>query len=114
MLLQTGNVNEIGEEMDETELVVQQLSNKLKNVQDELYHVQADVAAASRYIEKIELQERLDELEARKKVVEGYIQKARKRLISLQTRYKELIVRGQNDARGWWKRRESIAFLGRN
>lgn len=97
VLLQTGNVNELGEEMDETELVVQQLSNKLTNVQNELFDVQADVALAARYMEKLELQERADELQARKKVVEGYLKKARHRLVVLQTRYKELIVQGQND-----------------
>jgi len=99
VLLQTGSVDEIGEEMDETELVVQQLSSKLRNTQDELRQVTADRAVASKYMEKLELQERLDELEARKGVVEGYIQRAKKRLLSLQTRYKELIVRGQNDRR---------------
>ena len=99
VLLQTGSVDEIGEEMDETELVVQQLSSKLRNTQDELRQVTADRAVAAKYMEKLELMERMDELEARKGVVEGYIQRAKKRLLSLQTRYKELIVRGQNDRR---------------
>jgi len=99
VLLQTGSADEIGEEMDETELVVQQLTSKLTNVKNERIQVQADLAASARYMAKIELQERLDELEARQGVVEGYIKRARKRLVSLQTRYKELIVNGQNDRR---------------
>jgi predicted DNA-binding protein (UPF0251 family) len=99
VLLQTGTVDDIGEEMDETELVVQQLSHKQSKVQDELYQVQADTANAARYMEKMELQERADELQAQKKVVEGYLKKARHRLVTLQVRYKELIVQGQNDRR---------------
>jgi predicted DNA-binding protein (UPF0251 family) len=101
-LLQTGTVDEIGDEMDETELVVQQLSNKLNNVQNELIQVQADLAVASgsSYLEKLQQQECQDELQAQKTVVEGYLKRARTRLVALQTRYKDLIVSGrQNDSR---------------
>ena len=101
VLLQTGDVQEIRDEMDETELVVQQLTHKLQNVRDEKLQVQANLAAVSRYMEKMELQERMDELQARQTVVEGYMQRAKKRLVALQTRYKELLVRGTpNDRRG--------------
>lgn len=98
-LLQTGTVDEVGEELDDTELVVQQLTTKLKDLNDELVMIQADLAASSRFSEKIALEEREAECKARKGVVENYLQKARKRLLALQTRYKELIVRGQNDSR---------------
>jgi DnaJ domain len=102
MLLQTGTVPEVGDEMDETELVVQQLSQKLSNIQTETMQVQADLAVAasgSSYRERLALQERLDELQARQSVVQGYQSRARRRLVALQTRYKELVVSGQDDAR---------------
>jgi hypothetical protein len=99
VLLQTGTLSEIGDEMDDTDLVVQQLSSKLKNVQDELVMVNADVKVAIKYMEKLELEERVAELQARKTVVEGYLKKARKRLLALQTRYKQLIVNGDNDVK---------------
>jgi hypothetical protein len=99
ILLQTGTVAEIGEEMDDTDLVVQQLSSKLGSVQDELVMVNADVKVAVRYLEKLDLEERVAELQARKTVVEGYLKKARKRLLALQTRYKQLIVNGDNDVK---------------
>ena len=99
VLLQTGTLREIGQEMEDTELVVDQLAAKLRKVQDERTMAQADLSAASRYMEKLEIDERLEELNAREKVVEGYLKKARKRLLQLQTRYKEMIVHGQDDVR---------------
>jgi hypothetical protein len=99
ILLQTGTLQEIGDEMDDTDLVVQQLGAKLGSVQDELVMLEAQVKGATRYLEKLDLEERVAELQARKKVVEGYIKKARKRLLSLQTRYKQLIVNGDNDVK---------------
>jgi curved DNA-binding protein CbpA len=97
ILLQTGTVAEIGEEMDDTDLVVQQLSSKLGSVNDDLVMLNADLKVAIRYLEKLDLEERVAELQARKSVVEGYLKKARKRLLALQTRYKQLIVNGDND-----------------
>lgn len=99
ILLQTGSMQDIANEMDDTELVVQQLSSKLSNVDEELIMAKADLKLTTRYIEKLALEERMDELEARKKVVQGYIKKARKRLLAIQTRYKDLIVGGANDSR---------------
>jgi hypothetical protein len=98
-LLATGNLEDVGNEVDDTELVVTQLSAKMKNINDELLNVKADLNLATKYMEKLDLEERVAELEARKKVVQGYVKKARKRLLSLQTRYKELIVGGSNDRR---------------
>ena len=101
-LLQTGTVDEVAEEMDDTDLVVQQLTTKVKQLDQDMINCKADLAGATRYREKMELQESIDEMEARRKVAEGYLVKARKRLLSLQSRYKELIVQGQDDrkARG--------------
>lgn len=102
-LLQTGTVDEVGEELDDTELVVQQLTTKLQNLEGELVTIQADLAASSRFSEKIALEEREAECKARKGVVENYLRKARKRLLSLQTRYKQLIVGGANDSKAGGK-----------
>jgi hypothetical protein len=106
ILLTTGSVEDVGMEMDDTELVVQQLESKGTNLANELMMRQADLKIASSsgggYMKKLELDERVAELEARKRVVEDYLKKARKRLLSLQVRYKQLIVGGQDDnfARG--------------
>lgn len=99
ILLQTGSIQDIANEMDDTELVVQQLSSKLSNVEEEFIIAKADMKVTTRYMEKLALEERMDELEARKKVVQGYIKKARKRLLAIQTRYRDLIVGGANDSR---------------
>lgn len=99
-LLNTGTVEEVGMEMDDTELVVQSLESKKKNVADELLMKTADQKFATKFSERVELDAQIAELQARKKVVDGYLTKARKRLLSLQSRYKELIVGGA-DARSY-------------
>jgi hypothetical protein len=98
-LLRTGSLEEVGNEMDDTQLVVEQLSSKLNNLDKELIMIKADLKLSTKYMEKLEMEERIAEIEARKKVVQGYLEKARKRVISLQSRYKELIVGGENDRR---------------
>lgn len=109
-LLQTGSVQEIADEMDETELVVQQLSSKLDKVQNEFLQVQADLSVTDRrYSESLELRERSDELQAQKGVVENYLKRARSRLSKLQVRYKEQIVTGGSSARNSASRSESSA-----
>jgi curved DNA-binding protein CbpA len=107
-LLQTGSVQEIADEMDETELVVQQLSSKLDKVQNEYLQVQADLTVTDRrYSETSELRERSDELQAQKGVVENYLKRARGRLSKLQVRYKELIVRGASGSNSASRREPS-------
>ncbi len=96
-LLQTGSIRQVGDEMDETELVLQQLNKKMQRMDMDLMELQADIATSTKFTQKMELEESVDELRARKRVVENYIQKARKRLLALQTRYKELVVQGEND-----------------
>ena len=98
ILLQTASVKEIGNEMDDTELVVQQLQSKLSGLNDEILMLTAEVKVSARYLEKLDMEEKLAEMQARKKVVEGYLTKARKRLVVLQTRYKELITSGSDDS----------------
>jgi hypothetical protein len=48
-------------------------------------------------MEKMDVDERVAELEARKQVVDGYLKRARKWLLSLQMRYKQLVVSGEDD-----------------
>jgi DnaJ-class molecular chaperone len=98
VLLQTASLQEIGNEMDDTDLVVQQLNTKLGKLKDEITMVQAQVKLNQSYLERMELEENMAELEARKQVVDGYLKKAQKRLLALQVRYKELITRGDNDS----------------
>ena len=100
ILLQTGSLDDIRNELDDTELVVQQLKSKLSGIQDEILTTTARTKSTSRYMEKIELEEALAELNARKDVVQGYVKKAQKRLLSLQTRYKELLMGGGRDPSG--------------
>mmetsp|Transcript_17123 Transcript_17123/g.39650 ORF Transcript_17123/g.39650 Transcript_17123/m.39650 type:complete len:533 (-) Transcript_17123:4193-5791(-) len=95
VLLQTGSLEEIAEEMDDAVLVEQQLDTKLGNLRQDALTLQADLPFANRLTEKMNLQEELAEVQARLPIVENYLKQARKRSIALQTRYKELIVGGQ-------------------
>ena len=113
LLLQTASLQEIGNELDETELVVQQLQSKLGKLRDEIIMITAEVKIAARYLDKLELEESLAELQARKNVVDGYLKKAQKRLLALQTRYKELITQGHDDPiAGGGRRSRSYGYGG--
>lgn len=99
-LLQTGTLQEIGNEMEDTELVVEQLTTKLDNLQAERVMIQGEtMSSSSRYMDQLQQEEQLEELTARQTVVQGYLKRARKRLLQLQTRYKEMIMQGQDDTR---------------
>lgn len=87
-ILRNGSVEEVKSEMEETELVVRQLSTKLGAIREELDPLRQ--AEALRYSERMQNQERIDELEAQQKVVDGYVKTAQQRLLALQNRYKEL------------------------
>uniref|UniRef100_A0A7S3L828 J domain-containing protein n=1 Tax=Amphora coffeiformis TaxID=265554 RepID=A0A7S3L828_9STRA len=98
LLLQTGTLQQVADEMDDTALLVEQLEVKTRTLQDEIWTLEAELRLeAIRYSQRIQLQEQVEELQARQRVVQGYERKARKRLVALQTRYKELIVRGDDD-----------------
>jgi hypothetical protein len=102
-LLIFGSLDEVANEMDDTQLLVQQLETKIDNMEKDTVLLQEEVRRSmyeySKYTEKIELEERLAEVEARKGIVSKYLKKARKRLVKLQARYKELIVEGRSDRR---------------
>ena len=102
-LLIFGSLDEVANEMDDTQLLVQQLETKIDNMEKDTVMLNEEVRRSmyeySKYTEKIELEERLAEVEARKGIVSKYLKKARKRLVKLQARYKELIVEGRSDSR---------------
>ena len=102
-LLIFGSLDEVANEMDDTQLLVQQLETKIDNMEKDTIMLQEEVRRSmyeySKYTEKIELEERMAEVEARKGIVSKYLKKARKRLVKLQARYKELIVEGRSDSR---------------
>jgi len=98
VLLKTGTLEEVAEEMDDTELVVKQLERKSRTLEDEIFAADAEAKMAARFSERLEKEELGAELRARNEVVKGYLTRARKRLLVLQTRYKDLIAYGgQND-----------------
>ena len=57
--------------------------------------VQADLKVASKFLERLDLEERAAKLQAGDKVVKGYLKKGKKRLIRLRERYKEPVVEWQ-------------------
>jgi hypothetical protein len=81
--------------MDEVDILVSSLETKMNTVQNELVQAQDELNVAIKYSEKLDIEERIAELKAREKVVEGYLKKGKKRLIRLRERYKELIVDGR-------------------
>ncbi|KAL7577540.1 hypothetical protein ACA910_015073 [Epithemia clementina (nom. ined.)] len=99
ILLQTGTVDQIGEEMDDAVLVQQQLETKLSNLQQDDISLTADLKLQSKLSEQMSLQEELAAVQARIPVVQNYLKQSRKRLLALQMRYKELIARGGNDSK---------------
>lgn len=86
-LLIYGSYEEVAEEMDETDLLVSTLETKADTIENEVIQVAADLNAAVKFSEKLDCEERLAELEARKKVVKGYVKRARNRLVKLRERY---------------------------
>ncbi|KAL7548094.1 hypothetical protein ACHAWF_011381 [Thalassiosira exigua] len=94
-LLLYGSFDEVADEMDETDVLVTSLETKMSTIQNELMQAQADLTAAVKFSEKLDIEERVAELKAREKVVKGYLKKGKKRLIRLRERYKELMVEGR-------------------
>ncbi|KAL7464909.1 hypothetical protein ACHAXS_005240 [Conticribra weissflogii] len=94
-LLMYGSFDEVAEEMDETDMLVTSLEKKLNTVENERMQIDADLKLAQRYSEKLDLEEKKEELNAREKVVKGYLKKGRSRLVKLRERYKELMVQGR-------------------
>lgn len=91
-LLQYGTMSEIKEELDDTDLLVQQLTKKYKDLISEKQSLETSSSdtASFTFRQQMEQEERLEEIKARAKVIDGYLQKAKARLLRLQTKYKEL------------------------
>lgn len=94
-LLLYGEFDEVASEMDETDILVTSLEKKLNTVENELIQAQADLNVATKFSERLDIEERIAELKARDNVVKGYLKKGKKRLIRLRERYKELMVDGR-------------------
>jgi hypothetical protein len=102
-LLNYGSFDDIANEMDEMDILVTSLETKMKSVENDLMQVQADLNVATKFSEKLDLEESIAELKAREKVVNGYLKKCRNRLVRLRERYKELMVEGRG-GRGYSSR----------
>ena len=115
-LLAFGSLDDVSNEMDDTQLLVDQLSTKLDSLEKDIVMIKEEVKLSIKYLEKIGLEERLAEFEARKGVIGNYLKRARKRLVKLQSRYKELIVAGRSDSRagtgGYYSDRSSRTSFG--
>ncbi|KAL3795622.1 hypothetical protein ACHAW5_002818 [Stephanodiscus triporus] len=94
-LLLYGEFDEVASEMDETDILVSSLETKLNTVESELIQAQADLSVATKFSERLDIEERIAELKARDNVVRGYLKKGKKRLVRLRERYKELMVGGR-------------------
>lgn len=94
-LFQYASFDEVADEMDETDILVTSLETKLSKVQNDLVQAQADLNSASKFSEKLDLEERVAELKAREKVSKDYLKRGKKRLIQLRERYKALVVEGR-------------------
>ncbi|KAL3823681.1 hypothetical protein ACHAXA_007252 [Cyclostephanos tholiformis] len=108
-LLLFGEFDEVASEMDETDLLVTSLETKLNAVENELLQAKAELNVATKFSEKLDIEERIAELKARNDVVKGYLKKGKKRLIRLRERYKELMVKGRG-GRGYGGSASSSGF----
>ena len=96
MLLSTGSMTEIRNEIDDTELVVNQLNAKLKTIENEMAVIDGELKMSAKYLDKMKLEESKAELSAQKNVAVDYLKKANKRLLALQTRCQELMNRNRD------------------
>lgn len=95
ILLKTGSAKQVGMEMDETYLVVQQLDSERRNLGDELAMRHANrgiVSTTYLYLEKREWDETMAELKKRSQVVDENLKQARDRLLALQSRFEQLLT----------------------
>jgi curved DNA-binding protein CbpA len=96
-LLKTGSVEQVGMEMDKTELVVQQLETNWNRLGDELLGMRQAQTSSSDSKRIMNLRKQMAELEEKTKVVDANLNKARSRLEALQTRFYELLLTSEDD-----------------
>lgn len=92
ILLTSGSKSEIRNEIDDTELVVNQLNAKLSAIANEITMLEGELKTSTKYLDKMKLDESMAELKAQQNVAVDYRKKAQKRLLLLQTRYQELMT----------------------
>ena len=92
ILLTSGSKSEIRNEIDDTELVVNQLNAKLSAIANEITMLEGELKTSTKYLDKMKLDESMAELKAQQSVAVDYRKKAQKRLLLLQTRYQELMT----------------------
>lgn len=92
ILLTSGSKSEIRNEIDDTELVVNQLNAKLSAIANEITMLEGELRTSTKYLDKMKLDESMAELKAQQNVALDYRKKAQKRLLLLQTRYQELMT----------------------
>lgn len=100
-ILDMGTIQDISLEMEDIQLLISQLERKREDLEEEIRKLQVDVDKSLRFVEKMEMKERLDELLARKKIVMEYLNKSRERYGKLQQKYKDLKLQsryGRNTA----------------
>ena len=104
-ILTSTDVKEVMTETDETSSIVSQLEKKMSSItsdlsscKKEMEQVKGQRYGAERIEREIDLSERIAGLQAKEKVVSGHLKRARKRLIMLQERTKDL-MRDRRDKR---------------
>ena len=101
-LLQIGNLQELKMEFDDAKLLVKQLEGKLKGLQMEMDDVESGnvgsassastrtASSSSSYMEQMRMEEKRKELEARREIVQDYLDRAKVRQIKLRKRIEEV------------------------
>lgn len=104
-VLNNGDVKEVRAEMEDADLLVQQLEAKCTDIKKDVARMKNELEINASYLDGISgnkrsatealridenLNEQLVGLEAREKVVNGYLKKARRRLDRLQERLREM------------------------
>jgi curved DNA-binding protein CbpA len=85
-ILQSDDTELLRNEVYDTTLLIQQLSTKLAYVDREIASLEVEKAAATNFSQREVKEEEIASLKGRKRVVEDYLKRGRKRLIQLQKR----------------------------
>ncbi len=94
-LLKNGSFDEIKNELDDAKLLVKQLEGKQRDLNTELNDLSeqtSNVRQTSSYMDQMRVEERRREVEARKGIVEEYLDRAKVRQVKLKKRYDVLII----------------------
>jgi len=95
-ILQSNDVALVRNEVDDTSLLIQQLTTKLSKLDKEIHQLELENASLANFSQREKKEEELASLKGRKRVVEDYLKRGRKRLVQLQKRFVSL--RGDRQA----------------